>query len=173
MNDYKDIIREDYNRWGEMNIHNFRSIMFVRMKRWCEKWKYNKAVYMLLWIAYKHFQIKYGCDIPVQVKIGKGFRIEHLNGIVINPYSEIGNKCTILNGVLLGNERRGKRKGTPKIGNNVYIGSFATIVGNVKIGDDVLIAPGTFINFDVPSHSVVFGNPGIIKHRDNATDGYI
>ena len=96
-----------------------------------------------------------------------------MNGIVINPESEIGENCTILNGVLIGNERRGKRIGTPKLGNNVYIGSNATIVGNITIGDDVLIAPGSFINFDVPSHSVVFGNPGIIRYRKDATEGYI
>ena len=41
------------------------------------------------------------------------------------------------------------------------------------IGDDVLIAPGAFVNCDVPSHSVVIGNPCTIHHKDNATDGYV
>lgn len=49
----------------------------------------------------------------------------------------------------------------------------ATIVGKVIIGDDVLIAPNTFVNCDVPSHSIVFGNPCIIKQKENATAGYI
>lgn len=61
----------------------------------------------------------------------------------------------------------------PTIGNEVWIGVNAAIVGKVSIGDDVLIAPNAFVNCDVPSHSVVFGNPCIIKHRDNATEGYI
>ena len=43
----------------------------------------------------------------------------------------------------------------------------------VKIGNDVLIAPNTFVNIDIPDHSIVFGNPCIIKHKDNATEGYI
>ncbi len=47
------------------------------------------------------------------------------------------------------------------------------IVGNVKIGDDVLIAPLTFVNFDVPPHSIVIGNPAKIIPRENATKGYI
>jgi len=47
------------------------------------------------------------------------------------------------------------------------------IVGNVTIGDDVLIAPLTYVNFDVPAHSIVMGNPGKIIPRDNATEGYI
>ena len=61
----------------------------------------------------------------------------------------------------------------PTIGNEVWIGVNVTIVGKVSIGDDELIAPNTFVNCDIPSHSVVFGNPCIIKHRDNETKGYI
>lgn len=63
--------------------------------------------------------------------------------------------------------------GSPIIGNCVWIGANTSIVGNVKIGDNVMIAPGSFINFDVPSNSIVFGNPGIIKESINATNGYI
>ena len=59
----------------------------------------------------------------------------------------------------------------PTIGNEVWIGVNATIVGKVSIGDDVLIAHNIFINCDIPSHSVVFDDPCIIKHRDNATEG--
>lgn len=65
------------------------------------------------------------------------------------------------------------RQGTPVIGNEVWIGINAAIVGNVTIGDDVLIAPNSYVNCDVPSHSIVFGNPCITKHRENATEGYI
>ena len=46
-------------------------------------------------------------------------------------------------------------------------------MGKVIIGDDVMIAPNSFVNVDVPSHSVVFGNPCVIKHRDWATEGYV
>lgn len=73
----------------------------------------------------------------------------------------------------IGQENRGKRKGTPVIGNEVWIGINATIVGAVKIGDDVLIAPNSYVNCDVPSHSVVYGNPCIIKPARHATIDYI
>lgn len=63
--------------------------------------------------------------------------------------------------------------GTPIIGDYVWIGINAVIVGNVHIGNDVMIAPGSFVNFDVPDHSVVVGNPGVVNHKDYATDGYI
>ena len=47
------------------------------------------------------------------------------------------------------------------------------IVGKVKIGSDVLIAPLTYVNFDVPDHSIVIGNPGRIIPKENATADYI
>lgn len=53
----------------------------------------------------------------------------------------------------------------------MWIGINAAIVGGITIGDDVLIAPNSFVNCDVPSHSI--GNPCIIKSRENATEGYV
>lgn len=85
----------------------------------------------------------------------------------------IGQNCNIHKGVTIGQESRGKRKGSPIIGNKVWIGVGAVVVGKITIGDDVMIAPNSFVNTDIPPHSVVFGNPYIIKHKENATEGYI
>lgn len=112
-------------------------------------------------------------DLFYQTKIGGGLYIGHPYCITINAKAVIGRNCNIHKGVTIGQENRGKRKGSPTIGDNVWIGINATIVGNVNIGHDVLIAPNTYVNCDVPDHSVVFGNPCVIKHRDNATEGYI
>lgn len=73
----------------------------------------------------------------------------------------------------IGQENRGRRKGAPTIGNKVWMGVNSTIVGNITIGDDVLIAPNSYVNFDVPPHSIVIGNPGKIIHREKATQDYI
>ena len=100
-----------------------------------------------------------------QTKIGYGLYIGHPYGLTINPAAVIGNNCNIHKGLLIGQENRGKRKGTPTIGNDVWIGVNVAIVGKITIGDDVLIAPNTYVNCDVPSHSVVFGNPCVIKHN--------
>lgn len=112
-------------------------------------------------------------EIPREAKIGKGLYIGHPYNITINRKAVIGENCNIHKNATIGQENRGKRKGTPVIGNNVWIGINATIVGNVKIGDDVLIAPNSYVNFDVPAHSIVIGNPASIHHRDFATEGYI
>lgn len=81
--------------------------------------------------------------------------------------------CNVYNGVTIGKEKRGKREGYPVIKDCVWIGANAVIVGAITIGNDVLIAPNTFINFDVPDHSIVIGNPAKIIERENATKSYI
>ena len=116
---------------------------------------------------------KRGIEISYSTQIGKGLYLGHAYNITINPKTIIGENCNIHKGVTIGQENRGDRRGTPVIGNKVWIGVNATIVGNIVIGDDVLIAPNAYVNCNVPNHSVVFGNPCIIKARDNATEGYI
>lgn len=112
-------------------------------------------------------------QIPYSTQIGEGLYIGHLGTIVINGSAKLGKNVNIATGVTIGQENRGSRKGAPTIGNNVWIGTNAVLVGSITIGDDVLIAPLTYVNFDVPSHSIVIGNPGKIIHRENATVDYI
>ena len=112
-------------------------------------------------------------NIPATVKAGDGLYIGHLGRIIINPDVTLGNNVNLSTGITIGQANRGDKKGSPTIGNNVWIGTNAVIVGKITIGDDVMIAPGAFVNMDVPSHSIVLGNPGVIHHKDNATEGYI
>lgn len=112
-------------------------------------------------------------QIPVNTQIGEGFYIGHSGRIIINSKAVLGKNINIATGVTIGQENRGKRKGVPTIGDNCWIGTNAVIVGNITIGNDVLIAPLSFVNFDVPSHSIVIGNPAKIIHKENATEGYI
>ena len=121
----------------------------------------------------RHYSIKYGYQIPLQTEIGEGLYLGHHGPVVINQNSRIGKNCNIAQNVTIGMENRGPRKGCPVIGDKVWIGAGATIVGKIQIGDDVLIAPNSFVNCDIPSHSVVFGNPCVIKHKEHATEAYI
>lgn len=132
--------------------------------------RFCKKIYRRI---YKIVCFWYKCEIPSSVKIGPGLYINHPFCITINPHVVIGKNCNMHKGVTIGQENRGKRKGTPIIGNEVWIGVNATIVGNIKVGDDVLIAPGAYVNCDVPSHSIVIGNPCKIYPSSHATADYI
>lgn len=147
-------------------------LRFLRVLR-CAQKTHNKIVKSICKIILRRYRLKYGLEIPVETKIGKGLYLGHAFNITVNPHVEIGDNCNLHKGCLIGQENRGRRKGAPKLGNKVWVGINAVIVGNITVGDDVLIAPNSYVNCDVPSHSVVYGNPCIIKHRDNATEGYI
>ena len=62
-----------------------------------------------------------------------------------------------------------KKNGCPVISDEVWIGANSVIVGKIKIGKNVLIAPNAYVNFDVPENSIVIGNPGVIHHNEEAT----
>ena len=96
----------------------------------------------------------------------------HPYGITINSQAVIGDNLTMLKGSTIGNSKTGK-VGAPIIGNNVYIGLNSSVVGGVHIGNDVMIAANTFVNFDVPDGALVIGSPGIIHERVKASKPYI
>ena len=109
-----------------------------------------------------------GVQIPPQTKIGRGCRILHYGNIVVNPSAVIGDNFNIAQGCLIGNSWIKGVIGVPTIGNNCYMGANSIVMGGVKIGNDVLIAPGAFVNFDVPDNSIVIGNPGKVIPQDSS-----
>ena len=134
----------------------------------------NQRVQKLFWLfRLKICSYRFSIQIPAQTQIGRGFRIAHWGAIVVNPHVIIGENCTIAENVLIGNSQ-GKNSGSPIIGNSVNVGANAVIIGGITIGNDVLIAPGAFVNFDVPDNSIVIGNPGkIIKKESSPVAKYI
>lgn len=136
-----------------------------------------KSKYSLLGIIgrmmYKRLTFKYGFQIPRVTKVGKGLRISHFGAVVVNYDSVIGDNCYLSHNITLGQVSRGAKKGSPKLGNGVWIGPGAIIIGNVTVGDNVLIAGNSFVNFDVPANSLVIGNPGKIVSNENSTEGYV
>lgn len=112
-------------------------------------------------------------QIPYTARVGMGLNIVHYGRLIISPFAKIGDNCNIFTGVTIGSTNRGEKKGVPTIGNKVWIGPNVVIVGGVKIGDNVLIAANTFINFDVPDNSIVIGGSGVVKSNSKATDSYI
>ena len=118
-------------------------------------------------------QHSYGFQISARTKIGKGFIISHYGVIVISHSSVLGENCSVTHGVTIGGAGRTQPKGHPRIGNNVWIGTNSVVVGGITIGDDVMVAPNTFVNSDIPPHSLVIGNPLKIIAKKHATKGYI
>jgi serine O-acetyltransferase len=106
-----------------------------------------------------------GCVIGAKATFGKGFVIMHPVGIVINSKVYGGTNITIESGVVIGDEK-GK---APLLGNNIFIGAGAKIIGGITIGDNVKVGANAVVVKDVPSNVTVVGIPAkiVIKNQEN------
>ena len=159
---------------GKLSKREKREVGFraVRILRLSQSNQDNIWKYALSFLRRRYFK-RYGIEIFSNMNIGKGLVIGHWGRIIINGDAKIGEQCMVTHNVTIGRDIRGKRKGVPTIGNRVAIRTNSTVVGNIIIGDDVLIAPNTFVNFDVPANSIVIGNPARIIPREHASEGHV
>lgn len=104
-----------------------------------------------------------GIEIHPGAIIGKGFFIDHGSAIVIGETAEIGENCTIFHNVTIGGTGKHHGKRHPTIGDNVLIGTGATLLGPITVGDNVKVgAESVVIMHDIPSNCTVVGSPGRI-----------
>ncbi len=124
-------------------------------------------------ILKRRYKFKFGYDISLEAQIGEGFYLsDHCGPIIIGPV-KIGKYCNISHSVTIGRAYKGGKIGRPTIDDYVWIGIGSVLVGNINIGKNVLIAPNSFVNFDVPDNSLVIGNPAKIIRKENPTKYYI
>jgi serine O-acetyltransferase len=107
-----------------------------------------------------------GIEIHPGACIGRRFFIDHGMGVVIGETSEIGDDVLVYQGVTLGGTGKDTGKRHPTIGDGVVIGTGATILGNIRIGDHVKIGAGSVVVHSVPDHSTVVGVPGRVVGDD-------
>lgn len=170
MSNFKELYRADIARYGGRMESYIRVFHYLYRRAATVTFAPAIPFYKAL---FRFFANRRGLENAANQQIfGKNY-IGHAYNITINCMAKIGRNCNIHKGVVVGQANRGIKKGYPIIGDRVWIGINAVVVGNVTIGDDVMMAPNSFVNVDVLSHSVVFGNPSVIKHRDWATEGYV
>ena len=170
----KDLYRY-YGEKGESLAD--RLLRPVELKYICLFRKANTCKFRPLKLFYtvklKLLSFKTQIQIPARTSIGEGFYIGHSGRVIIHPDAKLGKNINVGTGVTIGCENRGERKGAPTLLGDSWVGTNSVIVGNVTIGEDVMIAPLTFVNFDVPSHSIVIGNPAKIIEKEHATKDYL
>ena len=152
MSKFKELYHADIARYGGKAEAYMRVFHYLYRKAATATFAPARFCYKALFRIWAN---RRGLELTANQQVGGGIYIGHAYNITINCRAKIGRNCNIHKGVVIGQVNRGPRKGYP------------------TIGDDVLIAPNSFVNVDIPSHSVVFGNPCIVKHRDWATEGYV
>ena len=109
--------------------------------------------------------VVFGLEVSPRVSIGGGLFLPHTVGTVLGA-AQIGENCTIMQGVTLGaddtdlNFTVAKR---PVIGSNVLIGAGAKVIGGVMIGDPAKVGANAVVLQDVPAHALAVGVPAVIK----------
>jgi serine O-acetyltransferase len=107
-----------------------------------------------------------GIEIHPAARIGKGVFIDHGSGVVIGETSEIGDGCTIYQGVTLGGTSLSHGKRHPTLGRNVTVGVNASVLGAIVLGDNAKVGGGSVVVKDVPANATVVGVPARIVAQD-------
>lgn len=122
-------------------------------------WLYKNKCYFLARVNSELSRFFTGIEIHPGAKIGKGLFIDHGTGVVIGETAEIGDECTIYQGVTLGGTGKHKGKRHPTLGNNVMVGCGAKVLGPFKVGDNAKIAAGAVVLDSVEENSTAVGVP--------------
>jgi serine acetyltransferase len=152
---------------------NYKIIFFLLLFRLSSFFATNKFFVMRLLgvpirIIYKCIaEFLYGIELSDKCSIGPGLRIDHGTALIVNPQTVIGAGVTLKNSTTIGNKmcRDGTLGGSPIIEDGVIVGPNVVIFGEVTIGKNSIVGPGSIINKDVPECSIVYGNPMTIKGR--------
>ena len=137
----------------------------------CSHTLYSWNIPILPRLLYYFMRFVFTASVPYTAVIGRNTSFNNYGmGVVIHRRTVIGNNCEISHHVTIGG--RGGFYEVPAIGNDVFIGAGATILGPVKIGDGAIIGANALVLEDVPPHAVAAGNPArIIKQNVQALVG--
>ena len=158
-----------------VSIRNIPGLRYSYWMRLCHELQGKKVWILLYGFAinrYNYYKYHYGISIPFNAQIGKGFYIGHFGCIVVSPATVMGKNVNILQGVTIGVANRGDNAGVATIGDGVYIGPGAKIIGAVTIGNNVAIGANAVVTHDVPDNAVVAGVPARIISMKGA-EGYV
>ena len=130
---------------------------------------YRRKWYVLARMVSQAARILTGIEIHPGAKIGKRLFIDHGMGVVIGETAEVGDDVLVYQGATLGGTGGETGKRHPTIGNRVVVGTGASVLGNIRLGDDVKVGAGSVVVHSVPEGSTVVGIPGrIISGRSKA-----
>ena len=142
-----------------MEVFLYPSFKVMLHYRLAHKLYVKKHYFLARWVSQRGVR-KTGIEIHPGAVIGKGFFIDHGNGVIIGETAVIGDNVTLYQGVTLGGTGKEHGKRHPTVGNNVMISAGAKVLGSFKIGDNSKIGAGSVVLNEVPPGSTVVGVPG-------------
>ncbi|MBQ4160618.1 MAG: serine O-acetyltransferase [Clostridia bacterium] len=139
----------------------FHALLYHRVSHWLYR---HNMKFLARWVS-QTCKFWTGIEIHPGANIGRGLLIDHGAGVVIGETAEIGDNCTIYQGVTLGGTGKDVGKRHPTLGNNVMIGAGAKVLGPFKVGDNAKIAANAVVLSEVEENSTCVGVPGRMVKR--------
>lgn len=131
--------------------------------------RYQQRPGMIYLLRRKYVKLKHlvlscitASDLDIRASIGRGLKLPHPGGVVIHPNAVVGEDCMIMQQVTIGQLASGD---VPIIGNGVYVGAGAKILGKVVVGDKARIGANAVVLKDVPAGCTAVGVPARILAR--------
>lgn len=147
-----------------LTLNSVHAVALIRFQFWCAEHRIPTlfAAKLLFWF----FKI----EISKEARIGPGLRLPHPMGLIIAPRVSIGADCDLYADVRLV-LAHGAKLG-PQIGNHVFLGDGAKVVGQVNVGDHAVIGVSSVVTKDIPANATAVGIPAkvISEKNDRAAD---
>jgi putative colanic acid biosynthesis acetyltransferase WcaB len=157
----------------QSNRKNFKAqlVLFMfRLVQVINRSMILKIIFIPYLLFYRYWvDWAWGIELPRKLTVGKGLSLYHGHALVVNQGVIIGDNCTLRNSTTIGHKKLADGSFTkcPRIGNNVDIGANVCIIGDITIGDNVIIGAGSVVTKSFPSDCVVVGNPARVLEKKN------
>lgn len=166
--DIKSILERDPAARNGLEVFllypGFHAILYYRLAHWFYK---HNMKFLARWMS-QTGKFWTGIEIHPGATIGRGLFIDHGTGVVIGETAEIGDNCTIYQGVTLGGTGKDHGKRHPTLGNNVMVGAGAKVLGPFRVGDNSKIAANAVVLSEVEEDSTCVGVPARVVRRGGA-----
>lgn len=167
-----EVLREDFRRYHAacqakgarfvalraVVAYGFLASCLYRYGRWTTtlRPRWLRLPFKVIYVVFKiPLELLFGIDISINANIGPGLYIGHFGGVFL--HCDAGRNLSVGQGVTLGFKGAGKSDRWPTLGNDIYIGTGAKVIGGITIGDGVIIGANTVVTKDVPAHMRVVG----------------
>jgi serine O-acetyltransferase len=149
----RTLIREDFDRHGRKRLSpGFHALLVYRFGVWVHDrqstWLTLVLVRVYRLLAYL-VETRIGIEIPYQTIVGRRLWLPHGGRVVLNADARIGDDCVLRHNVTIGSIG-GRRSGCPTVGDRVEFGVGAVVVGDIRVGNDVIIGANVVLSEDVP-----------------------
>ncbi len=153
-------------RWEVLTLYpGLHAVVLHRLAHWCWrhglKWIGRFVAHVSRWLT--------GIEIHPAAVVGDGVFFDHAMGVVVGETAEIGDGCTIYQGVTLGGTSLYKgAKRHPTLGRNVVVGAGAKVLGGFTVGDGAKVGSNAVVTKPVPAGATAVGNPARIIEAESA-----